>query len=231
MAPGAADALTARLISEAGYRAIYMTGAGTTATRLGMPDVGLPTMSEMVDNAARIADATELPLIADADTGYGGQLNVRRTVRAFEKVGVAGVHIEDQLWPKRCGHLAGKTLVPRNEMIEKVRAAVDARRDQEFLIIARTDALVVEGFDAAIDRGIAYEEAGADMIFIEAPSTPNELCRMPAAFSVPTVYKMVSSGRTPPLSTAENIRAWFPSGYIPQSANSCCDTGNPTGSC
>jgi len=128
---------------------------------------------------------------------------VRRTVRAFEKVGVAGVHIEDQLWPKRCGHLAGKTLVPRNEMIEKVRAAVDARRDQEFLIIARTDALVVEGFDAAIDRGIAYEEAGADMIFIEAPSTPNELCRMPAAFSVPTVYKMVSSGRTPPLSTAE----------------------------
>lgn len=204
MAPGAADALTSRLVAEAGYEAIYMTGAGTTATRLGLPDVGLLTMSEMVDNAARIVDASELPLIADADTGYGGPVNVRRAVRAYENAGVAGIHIEDQVWPKRCGHLAGKALVPVNEMIAKVRAAVDARRDQDLLVIARTDALAVEGFEAALDRGQAFEEAGADMIFVEAPSTRDELRRIPATFSVPALYNMASSGKTPAL-TVDDI--------------------------
>ncbi len=150
MAPGVADALNARLVAKHGFEAIYMTGSGTTAVRLGMPDVGLLTMSEMVDNAGRIAEASGLPLIADADTGYGGPINVRRTIRAFEAAGVAGVHIEDQQWPKRCGHLAGKTLIDEHEMASKIRAAVDARRDPDFVFFARTYALSVEWFERGI---------------------------------------------------------------------------------
>src|SRR4051812_36708426 len=152
VAPGVADALNARLVAKNGFDAVYMTGAGTTAVRLGMPDVGLLTMSEMVDNAGRIAEASGLPLIADADNGYGGVLNVRRTVKAYERAGVAGVHIEDQDIPKRCGHLMGKVLVPVEEMVAKIRAAADARTDKDFVLIARTDAVAVEGFDAALDR-------------------------------------------------------------------------------
>ncbi|HET6491738.1 MAG TPA: isocitrate lyase/PEP mutase family protein, partial [Burkholderiales bacterium] len=153
LAPGVADALAARLVALEGFDAIYMTGFGTSLTRLGMPDVGLLTASEMVDNAGRIADASGLPLVADADTGYGNPINVRRTIHAYEKAGVAGVHIEDQVWPKRCGHLAGKRVIPASEMVAKIKAACDARRDPDFVIIARTDAIAVEGLEAALERG------------------------------------------------------------------------------
>ena len=200
MAPGVADALNARLVAREGFKVIYMTGSGTTASRLGMPDIGLLTMTEMVDNAGRIADASGLPVIADADTGYGGPINVRRTTRAYERAGVAGIHIEDQQWPKRCGHLQGKTLIPAAEMAAKVRAATDAREDKDFVVIARTDALSVEGFEQALDRGRLYEEAGADMIFIEALNTPDQLAAVPRSFRVPTLFNMASSGKTPFLS-------------------------------
>jgi 2-methylisocitrate lyase-like PEP mutase family enzyme len=209
MAPGVADALNARLVAREGFKAIYMTGSGTTASRLGMPDIGLLTMTEMVDNAGRIVDASGLPVIADADTGYGGPINVQRTIRAYERAGVAGVHIEDQQWPKRCGHLEGKTLIPAAEMAAKVRAASDAREDKDFVVIARTDALSVEGFEQALDRGRLYEEAGADMIFIEAPNTPDQLAAVPRSFKVPTLFNMASSGKTPFLSAQEIQKLGF----------------------
>lgn len=209
MAPGVADALNARLVAREGFKVIYMTGSGTTASRLGMPDIGLLTMTEMVDNAGRIADASGLPVIADADTGYGGPINVQRTTRAYERAGVAGIHIEDQQWPKRCGHLQGKTLIPAAEMAAKVRAATDAREDKDFVVIARTDALSVEGFEQALDRGRLYEEAGADMIFIEAPNTPDQLAAVPRSFRVPTLFNMASSGKTPFLSAQEIQKLGF----------------------
>ena len=189
----------ARLVAEQGFDALYMTGAGTTASRLGMPDVGLLGVTEMADNAGRIADAAGLPLIADADTGYGGPINVRRTIRCYERAGVAGVHMEDQDWPKRCGHLAGKTLIPAEEMCAKVRAAVDARSDPDFIVIARTDAIAVEGFEAALGRAKAYEEAGADVLFVEAPTTMEQVEAIPRAFARPTLYNMAMSGKTPVL--------------------------------
>jgi 2-methylisocitrate lyase-like PEP mutase family enzyme len=209
MAPGAADALTARLIAKHGFEAIYMTGAGTSAVRLGMPDVGLLTMNEMVDNARAIADASQLPLIADADTGYGGPINVQRTVRAYERAGVAAIHIEDQQWPKRCGHLAGKSLIPVEEMQAKIRAGLDARLDKDFVLIARTDALAVEGFERAMDRCRSYEEAGADMIFLEAPSKMEHLAAIPKAFKKPALYNMASSGKTPFLGAEEIQKLGF----------------------
>lgn len=218
VAPGAADALVARLILAEGFKAIYMTGGGTSSTRLGAPDVGLLTMPEMVDNAARIVDATGLPVIADADTGYGNVLNVRRTVRAYERAGVAAIHLEDQELPKRCGHLAGKTLVPRDEMVNKIRAACDVRMDEDFLIIARTDALAVEGIDAALERGRAYEAAGADMIFVESPLTMEHLRAIPKAFRVPTLFNMASSGKTPFLHTDELAELGFKLAIYPNFA-------------
>jgi 2-methylisocitrate lyase-like PEP mutase family enzyme len=174
-APGAYDCITARLVEQAGFSAVYMTGAGTAAT-LGYPDFGLVTMSEMVGNAGRIADAVELPVIADADTGYGNELNVVRTVRAFEKSGVAGIHIEDQEFPKKCGHLEGKEVISRENFTAKVRAAATARGDRDFLIIARTDARAVAGLDEAVARANTALAAGADMAFVEAPQT---LARLP----------------------------------------------------
>ncbi len=205
VAPGVADALNARLVGREGFRAIYMTGAGTSVTRLGWADIGLLTMTEMADNAQRIAEVAGVPLIADADTGYGGVMNVRRTVQAYERAGVAALHIEDQAWPKRCGHLSGKTLIPAEEMVAKVKAACDARRDPDFVVIARTDALAVEGFGRALERGRLYEAAGADVIFIESPTTMAQLEAIPRAFTVPTLYNMASSGKTPFL-PAEEIR-------------------------
>lgn len=203
IAPGVAECVGARLVAEQGFDALYMTGAGTTASRLGMPDVGLLGVTEMADNAGRIADAAGLPLIADADTGYGGPINVRRTVRCYERAGVAGVHMEDQDWPKRCGHLAGKTLIPAEEMCAKVRAAVDARSDPDFIVIARTDAIAVEGFEAALGRAKAYEEAGADVLFVEAPTTMEQVEAIPRAFARPTLYNMAMSGKTPVLPASE----------------------------
>ena len=210
MAPGVADALAARLVALEGFEAVYMTGFGTSLTRLGAPDVGLITATEMVDNAARIAEASGLPLIADADTGYGNPINTRRTIRDYERAGVAGVHIEDQVWPKRCGHLAGKRVIATNEMVAKIKAACDARIDPDFTIIARCDAIAVEGLDAALERGERYREAGADMLFIEAPVGREEVERVAQHFKgVPLLYNMASSGKTPDLDAEELGRLGF----------------------
>src|SRR5919108_5234753 len=170
VAPGAYDCITAKLIEQAGFDAVYMTGAGTAAS-LGYPDFGLVTMSEMVANAGRIASAVDIPVIADADTGYGNELNVFRTVREFERNGVAGIHIEDQEFPKKCGHLEGKQIVPREDYLAKIRGAVGARGDRDFMIIARTDSRAVAGLGEAVARANAALVAGADMAFVEAPQT------------------------------------------------------------
>src|SRR5438309_2364652 len=176
VAPGAYDALSARLIAQAGFLAVYMTGFGTAASILGQPDVGLLTMSEMVSRAVALAAVIgDIPLIADADTGYGNPINVRRTIQEYERAGVAALHIEDQIWPKKCGHMEGKQVIPLPEMVQKIHAAVDARRDPDFIIIARTDANAVNGLDDALQRAKAYQEAGADVLFIEAPRSPAEL--------------------------------------------------------
>jgi 2,3-dimethylmalate lyase len=200
--PGVSDALFARLVVEAQFPIAYMSGAGTTAVRLGVPDIGLLSANEMVDNAGRIVDSCGLPLIADADNGYGGPLNVRRTIKAYEKAGVAAVHLEDQVFPKRCGHMDGKILVRKDEMVAKIKAAVDARTDQDFAVIARTDAIAVEGLEAALDRANAYREAGADMMFVEAPGQEH-LAEVVRRVDAPHVYNMATSGKTPFLDASE----------------------------
>jgi 2-methylisocitrate lyase-like PEP mutase family enzyme len=166
VAPFAFDAMQAKIIEQTGFPAVYMTGFGTAAAR-GYPDVGLVTMSEMVQNASYIASAVNVPVVSDADTGYGNPLNVRRTVREYEKAGVAAIHIEDQLWPKKCGFMEGKRVIPRDEMVQKIHAALDARLDSDFVIIARTDALAMNGMEDTLDRCRAYREAGADLIFVD----------------------------------------------------------------
>jgi len=205
VAPGAYDGLSARLIAQAGFSLVYMTGFGTAASVLGQPDVGLLTMSEMVGRAAALtAVIGDLPLIADADTGYGNPINVRRTIREYEHAGVAGLHIEDQVWPKKCGHMEGKQVIPMDEMVQKIRAAVDARQDPDFVIIARTDANAVNGLEDALLRGQAYREAGADAIFIEAPRSIAELQAIKQTFpDVPLLYNWAESGKTPLLSLDE----------------------------
>ena len=205
VAPGAYDALSARLIAQAGFPAVYMTGFGTAASVLGQPDVGLLTMSEMVSRAAALAAVVgDRPLIADADTGYGNPINVRRTVREYERAGVAAIHIEDQVWPKKCGHMEGKQVMPVDEMVQKIRAAADARQDPDFVIIARTDANAVYGLEDALRRGRAYREAGADVIFIEAPRSIEELHALAQAFpDVPLLYNWAESGKTPLLPLEE----------------------------
>ena len=202
-APGVVDCIGARIVAKEGFEAVYMTGAGTTASRLGWPDVGLLTMTEMADNAQRIAEASGLPVVADADTGYGGPLNVQRTVRTYERAGVAALHIEDQRWPKRCGHLDGKTLISSEEMVSHIKAACDARHDEDFVVIARTDSIAVEGFDAALERARMYDEAGADLIFVEAPRDMDQLAAIPKALNKPALFNMAASGKTPFLSVDE----------------------------
>ena len=205
VAPGAYDALSARLIAQAGFPAVYMTGFGTAASVLGQPDVGLLTMSEMVSRAAALAAVVgNRPLIADADTGYGNPINVRRTVREYERAGAAAIHIEDQVWPKKCGHMEGKQVIPVDELVQKIRAAGDARQDPDFVIIARTDANAVYGLEDALSRGRAYREAGADVIFIEAPRSIEELRAIAQAFpDVPLLYNWAESGKTPLLPLEE----------------------------
>ena len=205
-APGAYDCITARLVEQAGFSAVYMTGAGTAAT-LGYPDYGLVTMSEMADNAGRLAAAVRIPVIADADTGYGNELNVVRTVREFEQRGVAGIHIEDQGFPKKCGHLENKVVIPLEEYAAKIRAAAAAKRDPDFLIIARTDARAVLGFEEAIRRAKAALEAGADMAFVEAPQTREEVAAVPRLVHGPCLLNVVWRGKTPdiPLDEAQAI--------------------------
>jgi 2-methylisocitrate lyase-like PEP mutase family enzyme len=198
-APGAYDCITARMIDQAGFSAVYMTGAGTAAM-LGYPDYGLITMSEMVENAGRIAAAVSVPVIADADTGYGNELNVVRTVREYEQRGVAGIHIEDQGFPKKCGHLENKTIIPLEDYVAKIRAAVSAKRDPDFLIVARTDARAVLGFEEAIRRANAALDAGADMAFVEAPESLEEVAAVPRLVRGPCLLNMVWRGKTPDVS-------------------------------
>ena len=206
VAPGAADPLTARVIERAGFEAVYVTGAGIANVSLGVPDLGLTTMTEIVDQARRIADAVRVPVIVDADTGFGGPLNVVRTVRELERAGAAAIQLEDQVSPKRCGHFEGKDVVSTEEMIQKIAAAVDARRDPDLVIVARTDARAVEGFEAAVERSRAYVAAGADVIFFEAPRTVEELERLPSLVPAPLLVNMVEGGKTPLLS-ADQLEA------------------------
>jgi 2-methylisocitrate lyase-like PEP mutase family enzyme len=204
VAPGIYDALTAHLAERAGFSAVYVSGAAIAYTRLGRPDIGLVAMSEVADTIALIRDRVGSHLIVDADTGYGNALNVARTVRLFERAGANAIQIEDQAFPKRCGHLDNKTLIPAQEMTGKIRAALDARRSRDTLVIARTDAIAVEGFEPAIARAVAYREAGADVLFVEAPKTRDELKRIaPALKGVPLMANMVEGGKTPPLKAAD----------------------------
>ena len=226
VAPGAYDCITAKLIEQAGFAAVYMTGAGTAAT-LGYPDFGLVTMSEMVANAGRIAAAVDLPVIADADTGYGNELNVFRTVREFEKSGVAGIHIEDQEFPKKCGHLEGKQVIPREDYLAKIRAAVAARRDANFMIIARTDARAVVGLDEAIARANGALASGADMAFVEAPQTVEEVTAVPRLVSGPCLLNVVRGGKTPEIdlrhAEAVGYRLAIVPGLLIKSVVGICD--------
>lgn len=199
VAPGVYDALTAKLATDAGFEALYLSGAAIAYTRLGRPDIGLVSMNEVAETVALIRDRVPTPLIVDADTGYGNALNVQRTVRIFERAGATALQIEDQSFPKRCGHLAEKRVIPREEMAGKIKAAVDARASDATLIIARTDAVAVEGFDAAIDRARAYAEAGADALFVEAPPSDDALSAVGQRLAglVPLMANMIEGGRTP----------------------------------
>jgi len=201
VAPGVYDGLTARVAAAAGFDVLYMTGYGTAASH-GFPDIGLIGLAEMSANATRIVDATGAQVIADADTGYGDHVNVKRTVREFERAGVSAIHLEDQTWPKKCGHMGEKQVIPCGEMVDKLKAAVDARSTEEFLIIARTDSIAVEGFDAAMERGHAYAEAGADVLFIEAPEEREQLERIPTELSERPHLANIAP-RTPLYSTGE----------------------------
>jgi 2-methylisocitrate lyase-like PEP mutase family enzyme len=195
--PGAYDGVSARLVERAGFPVVYMTGYGTSASRLGLPDMGFAGLGEMADQARNMAAAVSIPLLADADTGYGNALSVRRTVALYEAAGVAGLHLEDQQLPKRCGHLAGKTVVAVEEFAAKIRAAVEARQDPDLLIIARTDAIAVTGFDDALRRAEAAAKAGADMLFVEAPTTEAQIERVARAFDTPLLFNYAPGGRSP----------------------------------
>jgi 2-methylisocitrate lyase-like PEP mutase family enzyme len=204
IAPGVYDALTAHLAEQAGFTALYVSGAAIAYTRLGRPDIGLVAMSEVVDLIAMIRDRVSANLVVDADTGYGNALNVARTIRLFERAGANAIQLEDQTFPKRCGHLDDKMLIPAKEMAGKIKAALDARHSRETLVIARTDAVAVEGFEGAMARAAAYRDAGADILFIEAPKTRAELQRIPAALNgIPLMANMVEGGKTPPLDAAD----------------------------
>jgi len=195
--PGAANALFARVIEDLGFEAVYVTGAGVANMLLGAPDIGLTTVSEVSEAVAAIADAVSLPLIVDADTGFGNAVNMVRTVRMLERAGASGIQIEDQVFPKKCGHFAGKHVIAADEMVQKIKAAVDARRDPSLQIIARTDARAIEGLDRALERANAYIEAGADVTFVEAPTSLEELARIAKELPVPQVANIVFGGKTP----------------------------------
>jgi 2-methylisocitrate lyase-like PEP mutase family enzyme len=211
IAPGAYDALSARLVEEAGFDVVYMTGFGTTASLIGRPDVGLLTGAEMVDNARRIVSAVDVPVIADADTGYGNALNVLRTVQLYEQAGVAGIQLEDQVAPKKCGHMSGKAVITAEEMVGKIRAAVAARQDPDLVIIARTDAAAVSGVADAVARGRAYAEAGADLLFVEAPTSEADIEAVATELRgvAPLVFNWAEGGKTPPLPLARITELGF----------------------
>ncbi|MBG64358.1 MAG: carboxyvinyl-carboxyphosphonate phosphorylmutase [Roseobacter sp.] len=229
IAPGVYDGLTAALAADAGFEALYLSGAAVAYTRLGRPDIGLSTASEMTDTMALIADRTDLPVIMDADTGFGNALNARRTMQSYERAGASALQVEDQTYPKKCGHLSDKSLIPKEEMAGKIAAMADARR-HDTLIIARTDAIAVEGFDAAIDRAGSYIDAGADVLFIEAPRDSGELSRIADTFKgrVPLLANMVEGGATP-ISSATTLEDMgfdiviFPGGIVRALARSAQD--------
>lgn len=201
--PGAHDALSARIIEKAGFKALAVGGYPATAALMGKPDISFLTLPEMADHLARLTDTVDLPILVDGNTGYGGVLNVARTVREFERAGAAGLFIEDQVFPKRCGHMEGKQVVGREDMVAKIKAALDARKDADLVITARTDALAVLGVDEAIERGNLYREAGADVIFVEAPRSVEEMCRINREVDAPTLANNVEGGKTPFLTTKE----------------------------
>ncbi|MFK8079849.1 MAG: oxaloacetate decarboxylase [Granulosicoccus sp.] len=221
LAPGVFDALTATIAQAAGFEALYLSGAAVAYTRLGRPDIGLTSVSEMVDTLSLIADRVSIPIIIDADTGFGNALNAQRTIRQYERAGAAALQVEDQSYPKRCGHLADKTLISQTEMCGKIKAMCDARTHDQTLIIARTDAIAVEGFESALVRAEAYLEAGADVLFIEAPQNALQLDQVGKQFSdrVPLLANMVEGGATP-VSSADELQAKgfslviFPGGIV-----------------
>ena len=221
LAPGIYDALTGLIAAEAGAKAVYLSGASIAYTRFGRSDIGLVSVSEVHDTLAAITDRIDIPVIVDADTGFGNALNVQRTVRNFERVGASAIQLEDQSFPKRCGHLAGKTLVSKNEMVGKIKASLDTRKNENTLIVARTDARAVEGLDAALDRAAAYRDAGADILFIEAPQSLEEMKNITATFGdeLPLLANMVEGGKTP-ISSVNELEdigyhlAIFPGGAV-----------------
>lgn len=204
--PGVYDALTARLVKAAGFESAYLTGAGVSYTTLGQPDLGLISFKEMLDALDRITKSTDIPIIADADNGYGNALNIYRTVQMYERAGAYAIQIEDQVWPKKCGHMSDKQIIPMAEAVQHIQAAVDARRDEDTLIIARTDALAVHGLDDALERAQRFVEVGADVIFMEAPETEEEMRRVCNSIRVPCLANMVEGGKTP-LFTREELEA------------------------
>jgi 2-methylisocitrate lyase-like PEP mutase family enzyme len=215
--PGAPNALAARIIADLGFKAVYLTGAGLTNMHLGLPDLGFMDLSQVAEHTMAIRGVVDLPLIVDADTGFGNAINVTHTVRTLEQAGASAIQLEDQHAPKRCGHFSGKELVSSEEMVSKVRAAVDARRDG-LVIIARTDACAVEGFEAAIDRASRYIEAGADMTFVEAPETVADLEQVPTRLAVPQLLNMVLGGKTPIVDVAAAAEMGFSLVLYPNAA-------------
>lgn len=207
--PGAANAITARIIADVGFEALYLSGAGVTNTELGLPDLGFITLDEVVAQVGRIRDVVDLPIVVDADTGFGNALNVIQCVRVLERSGASAMQIEDQVFPKRCGHFAGKEVAPREEMVSKIKAAVDNRSSEDFLVIARTDALATAGFDEAISRARAYQEAGADVIFVEALETLDDIARVPQFVDAPLLINMVEGGKTPLMELEELEKLGF----------------------
>jgi len=195
--PGVYDAITAKIAQKVGFEAMFQTGYGTSASLLGMPDYGFIGSTETIENARRICKAVSVPVIVDVDTGYGNPLSVWKIVNELETIGAAGIFLEDQKWPKRCGHMAGKEVIPKEEYAEKLRAAIDARKSKEFIIVARTDARATEGFDAAIERGLLYKEIGADAIFVEAPKSVDEMKKIGNSIKAPLVANMIEGGATP----------------------------------
>lgn len=207
--PGAPNALFARVTEDLGYECVYVTGAGIANMHLGVPDIGLVTLSELADHVRAIADAVTIPVLVDGDTGFGNPINTVRTVRTIERAGAAGIQLEDQIFPKKCGHFSGKGVVPLEEMVQKIRAAVDTRNDPSFQIVARTDAIAVEGFSAALDRASAFIEAGADVTFVEAPLNREQMARIARELRVPQIINVVHGGKTPPLPRAELAKMGF----------------------
>jgi 2-methylisocitrate lyase-like PEP mutase family enzyme len=209
LVPGVPNALSALIAADLGYEAVYVTGAGVTNMSLGMPDLGLITLSELAEHVRAIREMVELPIIVDADTGFGNAVNVHRTVKVLERAGASAIQLEDQVFPKKCGHFAGKAVIPLEEMLPKIRAAVDARQDPDLLIVARTDARAVVGIDAAIERAAAFIEAGADVTFVEAPETVEEMRAIPSRLKVPQLANLVVGGKTPVLPQSELQRMGF----------------------